>query len=61
MSPLIARFAFFNLAVKFSAVNLLNLGVVIYLLWSSILFLTAARAVLLAKLLILNILFLTSF
>ena len=32
MSPLAAKFACFNLSVKFSAVNLLNSGVVIYLL-----------------------------
>ena len=58
---LLARFACFNLAVTFSTVNLLNYGVVIYLLWSSILFSTALRAVLVATLVILDILFLTSF
>ena len=48
--PLVARFACFNLAVKCSTVNLLNLGVVIYLLWSGILLSTAVRAVVVAKL-----------
>ena len=48
-SSLVAKFAFFDFAVKFSAVNLLNSGVVIYLLWSGILFATAVRAVLVAR------------
>ena len=61
MSPLVAKFVCFNLAVKCSVVNLLNSGVVIDLLWSGILFSTAVRAVVAAKLLILGILFLTSF
>ena len=61
VSPLFAKFACFNLKVIFSAVNLLNSGVVIYLLWSGILFSTTVRAVLVAKLVILDILFLTSF
>ena len=43
------------------AVNLLNSGVVIYLLWSGILFSTTVRAVVVTKLVILGILFLTSF
>ena len=53
-------FACFNLAVKVSAVNLWNSGVVIYLLWSGILLLTTVRAVVVAKLVILGIPFLTS-
>ena len=57
MSPLAAKFACFNLSVKFSAVNLLNSGVVIYLLWSDILFSTAVRAIAVAKLVILRISF----
>ena len=44
----------------FSAVNSLNSGVAVYLLWSAVLFSTAARAVV-PMLLILAILFLTSF
>ena len=52
------KFACFNIAVKFSSYNLLNFGVVIYLLWSGILFSTAARAVLVTKLVILDILLL---
>ena len=56
-----AKFACANLAVKLPAVNLLNSGVVIYLLWSGILFSTAVRAVVVAKLVILGILPLTSF
>ena len=57
MSLLAAKFACFNLSVKFSAVNLLNSGVVIYLLWSDILFSTAVRAIAVAKLVILRISF----
>ena len=38
VSPLVAKFACFNFAVKFSAINLLNSAVVVYLLWSGILF-----------------------
>ena len=56
-----AKFSCANLAVKCSAVNLLKSGVVIYLLWSGILFSTAVRAVVIAKLVILSISFLTSF
>ena len=79
ISPLVAKFA-----VKFSTVNFLNSGVVIYLLWLGILFSTAVssnsssssyvsntrnfvynliylRAVVVAKLIILGISFLTSF
>ena len=61
ISFLLSKFACANLAAKFSAFNLLNSGVVTYLLWSSILFSTAVRAVVVAKLVILGILFLTSF
>ena len=58
---MLAKFACANLAAKFSAVNLLKSGVVIYLLWSDILFSTTVRAVVVVKLLILDILVLTSF
>ena len=58
---MLAKFACANLTAKFSAVNLLNSGVVIYLLWSGILFSTAARSAVADKLVILGILFLTSF
>ena len=61
VSFLVDEFACASLAAKFYAVNLLSSGVVIYLLWSGILFLTAVRAVVLTKLVILGILFLTSF
>ena len=61
ISPLIVKFACFNLAIKFYVVNLLNSGVVIYLLWSGILFSTAVRAIVVAKLVILGTLFLTWF
>ena len=57
MSPLVAKFASFNLSVKFSAVHLLNSGVVIYLLWSDILFSTGVRAIAVAKLVTLGISF----
>ena len=57
ISSLVPKFACFNLVVKFNAVNLLNCGEVIYLLGSGILFLTAVRAVLVAKLVILGNLF----
>ena len=60
ISIFLYKFACSNLALKFSAVNLLNSGVLIYLLWSCIFFLATARAVVVAKLLILDILFLTS-
>ena len=55
--PLVAKFACFNLEVKFSAINLLNSGVVIYLLWSGILFSSVAGAALVAKLVTLGICF----
>ena len=58
---LLAKFGFANLAAQFSAKNLLNSGVVIYLLLLRILFSTAVRAVGIAMLIILGILFLTSF
>ena len=61
ISFLLAKVACANLAVKLSAVNLLNSIVVIYLLWSGISFSTAVRAVLVAKLVILGISPLTSF
>ena len=60
ISFLVAKFACFNLAVKFSAVDLLNSGVVIYVLSPDILFSTAARAVVVARLVMLGTLFLTS-
>ena len=50
ISRLFAKFACSNLAVKFSAVILLNSGVVIYLLWSGILFSAALKAAVVAKL-----------
>ena len=56
-----ANFAYFNVAVNFSAVNLLNSGVKIYLLWSRILFSTAVKAAVVAKLVISGLLFLTLF
>ena len=52
---MLAKFACANFAAKCSAVYLLNSGVVIYALWSSISFLTAVRAVVVAKLVILGI------
>ena len=56
---MLATFACASLAAKYSAVNLLNSGAVINLLWSGILFLTAVGAVVVvAKLVILGILFL---
>ena len=59
---LLPKFACVNLAANFFVVNLLNSGVVIYLLWSGILFSTTVRAaVVVAKLVILAFLFLTSF
>ena len=58
---LLAKFGCANLAAQFSAKNLLNSGVVIYLLLLRILFSTAVRAVGIAMLIILGILFLTSF
>ena len=47
--------------LNLAAVNLLSSGVVIYLLWSGIIFSTAVRAVLVAKLIMLGIFFLISF
>ena len=61
VSLLFAKFACDNLAVIYLGANLLNSWVVIYLLWSCILFLTAVRAVVVGKLIILGILFLMSF
>ena len=58
---MLTKFACANRTVKFSAVNLLNSGVVIYLLWSGILLSTTVKAVVVAKLIIIGILFLTSF
>ena len=58
---MLAKYACANLAAKFSVATLLNSEVVVYLLWSGILFSTAVRAVVVAKLVILGILFLTSF
>ena len=58
--PFVTKFICFNLAVKFSAANLWSSGLVIYLLWSVILFSTSVIAVLPAKSLILGILFLIS-
>ena len=55
-----AKFACANLAVKFSDANLLNSEVVIYLLWPGVLF-SIVSAVVIAKLVILGISFLTSF
>ena len=40
-SVLLTKLACFNLAAKFSAVSSLNYGVVIYVTWSGILFLTS--------------------
>ena len=56
---MLAKFPCANFALKFSAVKVLSSGVVIYLLWPNILFLTAVRAVVVAKLVILVILLLT--
>ena len=58
---MLAKFGCANIAAIVSADNLLNSGVVIYLLWSGILFSTAVRAIVVAKLVILGISFLTSF
>ena len=70
VSPLVARFVCFNLAVTFSTINLLNSQVVIYIyiyiyiymcvcvcvciLWSGNIFSTVVRAVLVTKLVILG-------
>ena len=61
ISHLVPIFDCFNLAVKFSIVNSLNSGVLIYLLWLGVLFSTTVKAARVAKLVILRILFLTSF
>ena len=58
---MLAKFVWNNLEAKYSAVNLFNSAIIIYLLWSGILFTKAIRAVVVAKLVILAILFLTSF
>ena len=56
-----AKFVCINLAVTFCAANLLNSRLAIYSPWLGISFSTAVRAVVVAKLIILGILFLTSF
>ena len=56
---MLAKFSYANLASKFSTANLLNSGVLLYLIWSDISFLTAA--VVATKLIILRILPLTPF
>ena len=62
ISLLFTNFSFANFAQKSSAANLLNSGVVIYLLWSCILFSAAARAVVVvAKLVMLDVLVLALF
>ena len=53
---MLVKFVCANLTTKFSAVSLLNFGVVIDLLWPGILFSTGVRADV-----VLDILFLTSF
>ena len=53
------RFIWSNVTAKFSAANLLNSGAVIYLPWSGILFSTTVRVVVVAKSIILHILFLS--
>ena len=57
ISFLLAKFACAYLAAKFSVVNLLNSVVLIYLLWSDILFTTVVRAVVVAMLVILGFYF----
>ena len=54
------KFSYANLAAKCSVVNLLHPGVAINLIWSGIFFSTTVRAEVVAKLLKLGILFLTS-
>ena len=62
ISFLLVKFPCANFPVKFSTSNLLNFKVVIYLLWSGILLSPAVRTmVVVTKLLILGISFLTSF
>ena len=58
---MLAKFACANLATKCFAVNLLNFGVGIYLLWSGISFSTVVRALVIAKLVMQGILSLISF
>ena len=60
LSFLLAKFDCTNFAAKLYAVNLLYYGAVICLLWSGILFSTAVRAIVVANLVVLGILFLTS-
>ena len=59
---MLAKLGCTNIAANFFTVDFLNFGIVIYLLWSSILFSTTIRAVVVvANLVILGISFLTSF
>ena len=59
---MLAKFGCTNIAASFFTVDFLNFGIVIYLLWSSILFSTTIRAVVVvANLVTLGISFLTSF
>ena len=58
---MLGKFACASLAANFSAINSLNSGVVIHLLWPGNLFSTAVRAVVVAKLVMSGILFLTLF
>ena len=58
---MLAKFSYANLAAKCSVVNLLHPGVATNLIWSGIFFSTTVRAEVVAKLLKLGILFLTSF
>ena len=57
---LVAKFACFNVAVKYSAVNLLNFWVVVYLLCWGISYSTVVRVAVVVKLAILSISPLTS-
>ena len=62
ISCLLLNLLILNLKEKFYAVKLSNFRVVIYSLWSSFfLFSTAVRAVVVANLIVLGILYLTSF
>ena len=54
---LIAKFACANILAKDSSVNLLNSGVGVYLPWSGISFTAAGKTIVVAKLVILGILF----
>ena len=58
---MLAKFPCLSLAAKSYAANLLKYGVVIYLLWSSILFSTTVRVVVAVKLLMLGLSSLSSF